>query len=137
MNHKGLVLVFRTYEALVSFAIAEKLSLEQKFDPAFFNLDVVEKWLSCKRPAQLDCVAFLNAWNLLADLSESIGGSFDPDKDKTRKIYSKLFWGNNLPAVTPAGKHYKPLWPGQESRIIRQVLRHGLSLLRQQTAPGA
>ena len=129
VNQEGLMPVFRTRQSLLAYAQAKGLSLKED-SPTFYNLDIVQKWLKRKRPAQLNCVEFLSAWNLLADMSTSIGGNFDPDKDKTRKIYAKLFRGNNLPAVTPAGKHYEPLWPGRESRIIRQVLRDGLVMFR-------
>lgn len=130
VDRAGMIPVFRTTQDLLAYAQAKELSPVEDNGSALHNLDVVSRWLKRKRPAQLDCVQFLSAWNLFADVSETIGVNFDPDKDKTQKIYSKLFWGNNLPAVTPVGKHYEPLWPGRESRIIRQVLGDGLSLFR-------
>jgi hypothetical protein len=130
VNSSGGALVFRSQKSLIVYAQIKGLSLAEENKSAFYNLDVLVKWLKRKRPAELDCVEFLNAWNLLADMSVSIGSNFDPDKTKTRKIYSKLFWGNNLPVVTPTGKHYNPLWPGRESRIIQHVLREGLSMFR-------
>ena len=128
LTQEGNIPVFRTQQSLLDYAQSKRLLLVQESPPDFINLDVVKTWLKRKRPAQLDCIAFLSAWNLFADISMSIGGSFDPNKDNTRKIYSKLFWGNNLPAVTPVGRHYEPLWSGLESRIIRQVLSEGLLL---------
>lgn len=131
VDENGKMLVFRSRQSLMAYAHAEELALAAENESAFFNLDNVVKWLGRKRPAELNCVEFLNAWNLLADVSASVGGSFDPDKARTRQIYHKLFWGNNLPAVTPAGKHYTPQWPGRESRVIRKVLREGLFLFRE------
>ncbi len=131
VGKNGKMLVSRSRQSLMAYAHAEELTLAAENESAFFNLDSVVKWLRRKRPAHLNCVEFLNAWNLLADISAAIGGDFDADKAKTRQIYQKLFWGNNLPAVTPAGKHYTPQWPGRESRIIREVLRKGLSLFRE------
>lgn len=133
VTQNGKMVVFRSRQEMLAYAHAEGLVMAEDDKPAFFDLDVVAKWLGRKRPAKLNCTEFLNAWNLLADVSTSVGGNFDPDKAKTREIYSKLFWGSNLPAVTPISRHYTPLWPGRESRIIREVLREGLALFRRCT----
>ena len=126
----GSVPIFRTSQGLAAYAEAHNL-LPLKADwSAFYNFDAVEKWLKRKRPAQLDCLTFLDTWNLLADLSATVGDDFDPDKAKTRKIYSKLFWGSNLPAVTPPGKRYRPVWLGSESRFVRHLFRGGLTMFR-------
>lgn len=130
VDRAGIIPVFRTTQDLLTYAQAEGLLPVEDTGSALCNLDVVSRWLKRKRPAQLNCVQFLSAWNLFADISAIISVNFDPDKDKTQKIYSKLFWDNNLPAITPVGKHYKPLWSGRESRIIRQVIGDGLSLFR-------
>ena len=122
--------VFRSLQSLLAYAQSTGLSPVDEGNPAFFDLDAVKRWLRRKRPARLDCVVFLNAWNLLADLSASVKGDFDPDKDETGRVYLKLFWGSNIPAITPPGKHYDPVWPGRESRMIRRVLSGGLSLFR-------
>lgn len=130
VDRAGMIPVFRTPQDLLAYAQAEGLLPVEDNGSGFHNLDAVSRWLKRKRPAQLNCVQFLSAWNLFADIFATISADFDPDKDKTQKIYSKLFWGNNLPAITSAGKHYEPLWSGRESRIIRQVIGDGLSLFR-------
>lgn len=99
-------------------------------EPILHNLDRVLKDLSRKKPAQLNCQELLAAWNLLGDVSNSVGGSFDEDKAHAHKIYDKLFWGCNLPAVTPEGKHYVPLWSRGEYSMMRQILGEGLALFR-------
>lgn len=129
VSQSGTLLVFHSQQSLTTYAHAEELLLNDE-DPAFFNLDVVVHWLGRKRPVKLDCEAFLNAWNLLADVSASIGGDFDTDKARTQQIYHKLFWGSNISAVTPVGRHFTPVWRGRESRIIREVLREGLAMFR-------
>ena len=130
VDQTGLVPIFRTLHGLAAYAEARNLLPLDTGRCAFYNFDVVEKWLKRKRPAQLDCVTFLDTWNLLADLSATVGGDFDPDKAKTQKIYSKLFWGSNPPAVTPPGKCYEPVWLGSESQIIRHMFREGLNTFR-------
>ena len=67
---------------------------------------------------------------MFSDVSASVGGNFDPDKERTQKIYQKLFWGSNLPAITRLGKHPEPLLLGSEVLIMRQVLGDGLALFR-------
>ena len=130
VNADGLMPVFRDGSSLFTYAAVEGLSPVDENQTGLHNLDSVVRWLERKRPAELDCVEFLNAWNLFGDLSATVGGIFNPDGDKTHKIYGKLFWGCNLPSMTPPGKCYVPLWPGRESRIIREVMSEGLRLFR-------
>lgn len=79
---------------------------------------------------EIECVDFLNVWNLLDDVSHSVKGNFDSDRKATTKIYDKLFWGNNLLSVTPEGKSYKPIWSKKEIETIRDVLLNGLAMFR-------
>jgi hypothetical protein len=102
-------------------------------EPLLHNLDMIAKWLKMKKmkhARQVDCVHLLNAWNLFADVSKSVNGGFDSNQERTQKIYSKLFWGNNLPTVTPEGRFYVPLWSGRELEIIHEVLKQGLLMFR-------
>ena len=99
--------------------------------PNSANLDILVAWLESKDADAVDCKTFLEAWNLFDDVSKTVGGNFDADQKKTQKIYNKLFWGNNIPAVTPEGEHYEPLWSKRELKIIREVLGNGLSLFRE------
>jgi hypothetical protein len=129
--------IFVSLQALSDYAQAERIVLEQS-EPILHNLDVVVRWLRIKRskpegPTAVDCNAFLAAWNLFADFSRSVGGNFDADKPRTQKIYDKLFWGNNLPSMTPTGKWYVPLWRRREKRIIREVMSQGLQMFRANT----
>ncbi len=48
----------------------------------------------------------------------------------TNKIYDKLFWGCNIPALTPRGKKYIPLWSAREISIINKVLTEGVRIFR-------
>ena len=128
--------VFISRAELVDYAESKDFVPVDASDPILLNLDVVAKWIKIKkmkRARQVDCVQFLNAWNLFADLSKSINGNFDSNQDHTQKIYSKLFWGNNLPAITPEGRFYVPLWSRQELEIMHQVLKQGLLMFRQHT----
>ncbi len=43
--------------------------------------------------------------------------------------YDKLFWGCNLPAVTPPGEWFTPEWREDELAVIRQTFEAGLAQL--------
>jgi len=120
---------FQNTEDLLSFADSRDLPVSVEA-PILHDLDFVAEWLKKEDIEPVDCQNFLAAWNLFDDVSRSVGGSFDADRKLTKKIYEKLFWGNNLPSVTPEGKSYHPAWTKRELKIIREVLGSGLSLFR-------
>ncbi len=126
---------FATHEDLVAYAESNDLPPIVEETPILHNLDLVERWLRRKRPTRPECGELLSAWNLFGDVSASIGGAFDGDRERTQTIYQKLFWGTNIPAITPPGKHYEPLWSGREYRIIRETLREGLATFRKCVVP--
>jgi len=121
---------FRDQEALRAYATIHQLNLDE-IDPLLHDLDVVAQWLRRSLPAEIDCDVFLTAWNLFGDLAASVNGDFDRDRHRTQHVYEKLFWGNNLPAVTPPGKQYTPIWSDDELLLIRKILTDGLLLFRE------
>ncbi len=134
MEANGKVPIFVSLDALLAYAKNKRIALEEGRQ-AFFDLASIDTW--CKRkcsklkgPTGINCNDFLTAWNLFADMSRSIDGAVDFYPTKTRKIYEKIFWGCNLPAVTPQGKSYIPLWSKSEKEIIRETMAHGLYLFR-------
>jgi hypothetical protein len=44
--------------------------------------------------------------------------------------YDKLFWGNNLPVVTPPGEFYVPAWSDEELAELHRILSDGMRLIR-------
>jgi hypothetical protein len=133
VTSNGFMPVFNSKAELEKYAKTNGFTRVDASEPILHNLDVIAKWLKMKkmkRARQVDCVQFLNAWNLFADISESVNGDFDSNQEQTQKIYSKLFWGNNLPALTPEGRFYIPLWSGRELEIIHEVLKQGLLMFR-------
>jgi hypothetical protein len=69
------------------------------------------------------CKILLNGWNFIEDLVKTVGhtevtkGLHSP---LLNKVYEKLFYGNNLPAITPQGKSYSPLWMREEIVSLRK-----------------
>ena len=45
-------------------------------------------------------------------------------------IYDKLYWGCNLPSMTPPGMHDEPIWSREEITTVVAVLHCGLRMLR-------
>ncbi len=141
LDSNGKIRVFVSLDALAAYAQVENISLEvenifpKQDELNLHNLDTVVKWLKAKHSkteglTSINPNEFLTVWNLFTDVSRSTGGNFDIDRDFTKMIYSKLFWGNNLPAVTPEGKCYIPVWSRNEKKIIREVMSQGLKMFR-------
>lgn len=126
---------FASLSELQSYTNGLGISVETE-DPAFNNFDTIAKWLTIKRlkwngPTEFPCNDFLDAWHLFADISRSIGGTFDSDKERNLQIYRRIFWGSNIPALTPEGEHWVPFWPNRQKRLIRQVMSQGLKMFRE------
>jgi hypothetical protein len=101
-----------------------------------YDFDAIETW--CHRPTaeSVDPVAFLNIWNMLEDALgfkltvKAVPNLSEISLGKVRKIYDKLFFGNNLPTMTPPGKSYEPIWAQDEVEIMSRLYRFGLTELR-------
>jgi hypothetical protein len=108
-------------------------------EPIHMDVDEVFKALAALRPlralSERKCEILLNGWNLLRDMYRSIpSNASEPRFDRgkvVQKAYDKLFWGNNLPAVTPPGRSYSPLYSSQELQSIRRSFRGLWSEIRQ------
>lgn len=69
------------------------------------------------------CKILLDGWNFIEDLARTIGLTQEMKRLHSpllNKVYDKLFYGNNLPAVTPEGKSYSPLWLREEIISFRK-----------------
>lgn len=81
-----------------------------------------------EKPA--DCEFLLDFWNLFGDVAYSVGRKFEPVRTKrSDRVYNKLFFGSNLPAMTPPGEKYVPLWTKKERKLLRELMRSGLNML--------
>jgi len=105
---------------------------QSRFCEELFEINFDEFWVSVKnlrvnRASSIKtCKILLDDWNIIEDLIRTVGQESDllslrcPVLDK---LYEKLFWGNNLPAVTPEGASYQPLWEQEEIFIFRREMR--------------
>src|SRR5262245_484055 len=90
-------------------------------------------WVGNNRDVAVDCDEALAAWNLFGDVARSIHGAsgvFEGLDRQFGKIYEKLFWGNNLPSITPEGCHFDPEWSSEEITALAAVLGAGLEMFR-------
>jgi hypothetical protein len=135
INQTAHIPIFKDHSSLLQYSTGTGIQLKDEFllSPST-NLDVVKKWLENPRKTRVPCQELLSAWNLFTDVANSVGDKkYDNNRKQTKKIYSKLFWGSNLSAVTPSDKHYVPIWKKVEIVIIRETLEYGLKLFRSRT----
>ena len=92
-----------------------------------YDLDALEAW--CRSVAPIgECSPLLNAWNLFGDLPKS--DLYEAVNEGATPIYDKLFWGCNLPAMTPPGEHYVPTWTETETATLKRLLLLGVAEFR-------
>ena len=130
LDSAGSIRLFDSLESLSQFVLAEGLTLSQE-ESSLWDFDNVLSWCSDPHPP-VDCSQLLNAWNMLADIHASRGKTNDLLSNADQRggaIYEKLFWGCNLPAVTPEGQKFEPIWSVEECRSLAQLLRLGLAEL--------
>lgn len=129
LPNTSYLLMTDSIKSLVERAAKFNLQVADQ-DAAIVDMDKVFKVLAAlrsERPAsQRTCQLLLDGWNTLEDMARSINVSPDEygDKGMLKIIYDKLFYGNNLPAVTPSNRNYQPLFSGAEREAMRRYIRH-------------
>jgi hypothetical protein len=127
LDDAGMVLAFPSEQAAREAAAGKspELSVEEG---SVYDLDTVDAW--CKSSDTIgDCAHLLDAWNLLADLPR-YASLFTAADARLTAVYDKLFRGCNLPATTPDGEHYVPVWTASETAALKHMLLLGLAELR-------
>lgn len=144
------ILYFNSLNSLNNFAIKNNL-FEKPFsdsDLAIYDMKPIEKIINNGLKNHKNNTIMLNTWNLLNDICSSIYGSknryiFEIEVIKKykntkkvkrkylKKIYNKIFSGNNLPFLTPKGKYYVPIWNKSEKRLIIRVLKKGMTIFEE------
>lgn len=120
--------VFPTMLELERYAARQNLKLETESAP-LYDCDRLARWLAEPSRERPDCPFLLDMWNMFNDVACSLGDSL-AEPSGADKVYDKLFWGCNLPVVTPPGKHFEPCWSADDLSILSAVLAFGLKLLR-------
>jgi hypothetical protein len=100
--------------------------------PAVCDFDKVAAWCGNPAAGSIEPAPFLNAWNMLEDArgSRLDVHLHDVSSQRAGKIYDKLFFANNLLAVTPRDASYEPIWSEDEVELLSRIYRFGLAELR-------
>lgn len=128
----GLVLNTSTLPGLFVMSRQCGLALLAADTPCY-DIDWLEAWLASP-DAAIDCRQLLDLWNLFGDLAASVRGrrsdEFRERDAAADNTYQKLFWGNNLPAVTPPGERFVPEWSAAERAELVHIMATGAQLMR-------
>jgi hypothetical protein len=128
----GKIAAFADERRAADYCRTNDISLMPE-SPAVYDFDMIAAWCEHPRAESIDCVAFLNAWNMLEDVHGFGSEALSLHKITSRRadeIYNKLFFGNNPPAVTPDGARYEPIWSEDEIDALSRMYRFGLAELR-------
>jgi hypothetical protein len=131
----GRLLVGASLDALATSAAG--LGVEWGEAYTDYDFDRVRAW--CRRPTSegFECRAFLDAWNFfddLAGLRTAPSSEYARVSEAATACYDKLFWGSNLPSVTPPGERFDPTWSAKELEAVRRVFEAGLAYLEAELA---
>jgi hypothetical protein len=126
---QGIIPAFTSLEALQAYAAEKNLPLPTPSSTDPINFDSIVEWLSTNSDLPA-CDDLLNAWNAFSDMHSSIQrkSAFSEVNFTNKVIYDKIFWGNNLPAVTPEGEHYDPSWSADELETMKSIYTSGIDL---------
>lgn len=131
LNNSLQVPVFNSEKSLKRYAQSQNLKIVDE-TPVLHNLDLARFWL-VQPHSNFECLEFLAAWNLFADLARSVKKSFSGNKRDplTNKVYDKLFVGNNHPATAPPNDDdtYTSGWTTSEIKRLAEVMAEGFQLL--------
>ena len=130
------VTTFGSLGELESFAQDHRIAHLDPNDPIIHDLDRVADFCKIHTVDGVDCPSILQAWNLFNDVARSCGEAGTPFREEERlldQLYDKVFWGCNLPAVTPEGERFEPRWSPDEVRTLRGLMKTGLDLIESGT----
>ena len=132
LDDEERVLLFGDPRSLKEYAAAVGFSLVEE-QTTLFDLDWAAHWVLEPSAETVDCTKAIDAWNLFLDVWYSVKHRRDEFRnvaEPNRPVYDKLFFGNNLPAITPVEKVYTSIWSEEEVHALRSVLASGLDMFR-------
>jgi hypothetical protein len=91
-------------DAAETYALGARFTYHHK-EGEHYDLDAIADWCRSPSASTVDCDTFINAWNLLNDICLTIPWLVEPFRSgQYNVVYYKLFWGLNLPSLTPEGE---------------------------------
>lgn len=128
MSSTNQLAAFENIGELMDFAEERGLTIQPE-KPPIYDFDALKSWTKTLDIEKIECESFLNAWNMLGDIEKTFGRTLK-EPEGSNAVYDKLFYGNNVPSITPEGKCYIPEWTTSEAFILASVFRAGLRTLR-------
>jgi len=129
LNKNGKISLFESVECLKDFAEKKVIPINLE-ENHVLNLDYIKKFSIVKDgEIEIDCEEVLHAWNFFDDICNTLNLPFERKvRDAlTDKIYDKLFFGNNIPAIKPDDvPDYIPIWIPEEEKRLSEVLSNGM-----------
>lgn len=130
LDAEGRMPAFLSSDEAALYAATKELELLPQ-QIRLLNLDLVASWLKVPVIRHIKCNVFLSAWNLFGDLESAIvQRNTDGVNKRYPRVYDMLFWGCNLPSMTPEGRHWSPPWKRKHKVELRAALGPGLTLFR-------
>jgi hypothetical protein len=130
VSNNGVIETYSSRDSLCQRAIELGFQIVPT-DWSGLDLNKLHKWLSKPTKKRISCVRFLNLWNIFDDFATQLHLEFDPNHIATQNVYDKLFFGSNMPSVTPKGQFYAPIWSDDEVEQIQRVLEAGLQMFQE------
>ncbi len=132
IDENGFVINFDEVSDVIDYSKRNHIKVDVE-NPNLLDLDIVQNWMNNSDNKIENYNPFLEAWNLFEDISISINENFDKEKEVTNNLYNRIFWGCNIPTVTPEGESFTPTWTKKELKIIRKTLNFGFQMFREKT----
>lgn len=110
LKKNNQLVFFSNSKDLYNFCKENYITIESE---SAFDFDVID---------HTDCNNMINLWNIISDLSKTLGLFFIGDTNAMIDIYKKLLCGCNLPALNQCSEKYKPLFSDSEIAAINNVI---------------
>jgi len=81
------------------------------------------------------CELLLNGWNIINDLLHTMNMPRtyeEQNNEDINHIYERIFWGNNLEALTPTGESWHPAFSEPEILSVQQLFISILAMLEKE-----
>ena len=124
----GRVIWFSDEQSAREYALAENLTLAPEEDLGLHDLDSAVSWLGAD--TEPDCRLLLAIWDLAGDVARTVSEPFEDRGEALDDVYNKLFFGNNLPSMTPPGEQYHPQRTEEKIRLLRATIQIAVDLIR-------
>jgi hypothetical protein len=127
----GKIPTFGSKEFLRNFAESKNIELVVE-EPVLHNFDPVKDWIN-GASKEINPNDFLAVWNLIGDIANTLKLDFlgNAKDGLTRRLYSKLFAGNNLPAMQ--ADYYEFEIDNTESQQLEKIMRDCLNIFNKST----